>query len=133
MIFIQRPIQLEAVLRRFTILFTILLSLTRICFHPAHISTPKGAYNALQAQSVTHTYPQRPVIYISTRRAYSFILDFQGSFTKHTHILIMTLNYYETISLKANLSDLWDVTFIVFAARFIFRIIFLYIKYKSMR
>ena len=30
------------VLRR----FTILLSLTQTCFHPAYISTPKGAYNA---------------------------------------------------------------------------------------
>ena len=36
------PIQLEAALR----LFTILLSLTQTCFHPAHISTPKGAYNS---------------------------------------------------------------------------------------
>ena len=25
---------------------TVLLSLTQTCFHPAHISTPKGAYNA---------------------------------------------------------------------------------------
>ena len=25
---------------------TVLLSLIRTCFHPAHISTPKGAYNA---------------------------------------------------------------------------------------
>jgi len=25
---------------------TVLLSLTQICFHPTHISTPKGAYNA---------------------------------------------------------------------------------------
>ena len=25
---------------------TVLLSLTRICFHPAHIATPEGAYNA---------------------------------------------------------------------------------------
>ena len=31
-----------AALRR----FTILLSLTQTCFHPAYISTPKGAYNA---------------------------------------------------------------------------------------
>ena len=40
------PFQLEAALRRFTALFTIVLSLTQTCFHPAHISTPKGAYNA---------------------------------------------------------------------------------------
>jgi len=32
----------NSVLRR----CTILLSLTRTCFHPAHISTPKRAYNA---------------------------------------------------------------------------------------
>ena len=25
---------------------TVLLSLAQTCFHPAHISTPKGAYNA---------------------------------------------------------------------------------------
>ena len=25
---------------------TVLLSLTQTCFHPAHISTPKGTYNA---------------------------------------------------------------------------------------
>ena len=30
------------VLRR----FTVLLSLTQTCFQPAHILTPKGAYNA---------------------------------------------------------------------------------------
>jgi len=28
--------------KRFTVLFTILLSLNQTCFHPAHISTPKG-------------------------------------------------------------------------------------------
>ena len=39
-------IQLEVDLRRITTIFTILLSLTQTCFHPAHISTPKGAYNA---------------------------------------------------------------------------------------
>ena len=26
---------------------TVLLSQTQTCFHPTHISTPKGAYNAL--------------------------------------------------------------------------------------
>ena len=39
---ILRPIQLEAALRR----FKILLSLTQTYFHPAHLSTHKGAYNA---------------------------------------------------------------------------------------
>ena len=45
MIFIWCPIQLEAALGHFTILFTILLSLTRSSFYPAYISTPKWAYN----------------------------------------------------------------------------------------
>jgi len=39
--FIERPIKLEAALR----CFTILLSPTQTCFHPAQISTPKEAYN----------------------------------------------------------------------------------------
>jgi len=37
---------IEVALRRFTIVFTILLSLSESCFYPTHISTPKGAYNA---------------------------------------------------------------------------------------
>ena len=32
---------------------TILVSLIQTCFHPAHISTSKGAYNTLKAPSVT--------------------------------------------------------------------------------
>jgi len=40
--YLYSALQLETALR----CFTILLSLTQTCFHPAHISTLKGAYNA---------------------------------------------------------------------------------------
>ena len=39
---------------------TISLSTTKTCFHPTHISIPKGAYNAY---NVTQTQPSRPVSY----------------------------------------------------------------------
>ena len=40
------PYSARSCSKSLTILFTILLSPTQTCFHPAHISTTKGAYNA---------------------------------------------------------------------------------------